>query len=86
MYMLSEKTLVLKENHEKCTLCSICPRLRILELGISHPQKIKIKEVQPSLFTLSILDETNLPITTWGLRKEEVDNILSDSDCIVDLI
>ena len=86
MGMSLEKTLILKENHEKCSLCSICPRLRILELGVSYNQKIKIKEVSSNLFTLSLMDEKNLPITTLGLRKDEIESILLESECIVDLI
>ena len=87
MIMESEKTFVVKDvpQSEVCLNCKVCLRLRLMEMGVVPGQKLHIKKYQSSLWTISIL-ENNIPVSTFGLREEEIERILLEEDCIVGLV
>ena len=58
--------------------------MRLMEMGVVPGQKIRLKQYQKSLWTLTILENDN-PISTYGLREDEIERILLDEECIVSL-
>jgi Fe2+ transport system protein FeoA len=55
-----------------------------MEMGVVPGQKIRLKQYQKSLWTLTILENDN-PISTYGLREDEIERILLEEECIVTL-
>jgi Fe2+ transport system protein FeoA len=86
MIMETEKTLVVKDvpQSQVCLNCKSCLRLRLMEMGVVPGQKIRLKQYQKSLWTLTILENDN-PISTYGLREDEIERILLEEECIVSL-
>ena len=85
--MIIEKVLTVKDipPSNPCNECKVCLRLRLLEMGLIEGQKIKIREVHRDLWTVALLDENNVEFSRIGMRKEEVDRILFEESCIIDL-
>lgn len=86
MSMVLEKTLVIKNSAENCKKCSNCPRSKMMELGYSTLQKIKIKMDYSDLWTVSLIDEFDSPSKIFAVRKDEMEGIFSLSECKIDLI
>ena len=84
MVMEFEKVLVVKDvpQSKPCLDCDSCMRLRLMEMGIVPGQKLRIKKFQETLWTISVL-ENDVPVSTFGLRDDEVERILFEEDCVV---
>lgn len=88
MSMVVERKVIIKDILQKspCENCNICVRLRLLEMGLVPGQKIRIKKFRDDLWTITLLDENEMSISTLGLRKEEAERMLLEEDCVVSLV
>lgn len=86
--MVVERKVIIKDILQKspCENCNICVRLRLLEMGLVPGQKIRIKKFRDDLWTITLLDENEMSISTLGLRKEEAERMLLEEDCVVSLV
>jgi Fe2+ transport system protein FeoA len=64
---------VLKEV--PCMECGSCVRMKLMEMGLFHGEKIKLVGKSHGLWRLDILNSKNTTVSTLALREEEVDRI-----------
>ena len=83
---MNHKLLSIKENisGEICNDCNFCLRMKLLEIGVRPGQQIKLQQVNKELWRVSILEDGK-PITNLGLRKTEVDELLADDKCFLQI-
>lgn len=58
-----------------CENCSVCLRLRMMELGLLSGEKIRIKGHRLGLWIIDILNENNTTQSTLVLRENEFERI-----------
>lgn len=87
MNLNSEKIFVVKDipQSNPCLKCKTCIRLRLFEMGITPGEKIKFVQKSDNMWILSILGDSEMSVSTIGLRKEEIDRIFFEDDCIISL-
>lgn len=85
--MILEKTLIIKDvpQKENCQNCKVCLRLRLLEFGLIPGQKIQIKEMHKNLWIVHVVDDNGIPISTLGMRQDEIERILFEEECVISL-
>lgn len=87
MSMVSYRILKLNEGFtNECSSCKNCLGLKLLEMGFFDGQKILIKEITNSMYTLSGLDEKNNSLQTIGIRENEIKKITTEGSCVVKLV
>ena len=87
MGMIIEKTVKVKDVPQKspCENCKVCMRLRLLEMGFVEGQKVRMSKMQGGLWRVSFLDESENPFQSFGMREDEIDRILFEEDCSIEL-
>lgn len=58
-----------------CQKCDSCIRLRLMELGLTEDEKIKIVDRHGGLWRINILNKNHNIVSTLALREEEMDRI-----------
>lgn len=58
-----------------CLSCNSCIRMRLMEMGLTHGEKIRIDSKSHGLYRLSILSKKGSLSTTLALREEEMERI-----------
>jgi Fe2+ transport system protein FeoA len=73
---------------EPCFNCKPCVRLRLMELGLIHGQKIRIDSHKLGLWIIHILGiDTDDTVYTLALRNEEIERILfDDEECKISFV
>lgn len=60
---------------EDCQKCSVCLRLRLMEMGLTAGEKIEIGSKRMGLWLVNILTDHDDVASTIALRQEELDRI-----------
>lgn len=58
-----------------CLNCNSCIRMRLMEMGLTEGEKIRVEDKSHGLYRLSILSKKENIFTTLALREEEMDRI-----------
>lgn len=58
-----------------CLSCNSCIRMRLMEMGLTQGEKIRIDDKSHGLYRLSVLSTKGTLFTTLALREEEMDRI-----------
>ena len=58
-----------------CLNCNSCIRMRLMEMGLTQGEKIRIDNKSHGLYRLSVLSKKGTLFTTLALREEEMDRI-----------
>lgn len=74
--LISDKMYLIKDipPANPCLDCSLCIRLRMMEMGIIPGTHVYLKK-RGYLWTLHLLDANGLETSTIGLRQNELDRI-----------
>lgn len=58
-----------------CLNCSSCLRMRLMEMGLTEKEKIRLEGYSHGLWRLGILSENGKVMSVLALREEEVERI-----------
>lgn len=58
-----------------CLSCNSCIRMRLMEMGLTQGEKIRIDDKSHGLYRLSVLSKKGSLYTTLALREEEMERI-----------
>jgi Fe2+ transport system protein FeoA len=58
-----------------CLNCNSCIRMRLMEMGLTEGEKIRVEGKSHGLYRLSILSKKENLFTTLALREEEMERI-----------
>lgn len=58
-----------------CLNCNSCIRMRLMEMGLTQGEKIRVEDKSHGLYRLSILSKKGALFTTLALREEEMNRI-----------
>lgn len=58
-----------------CLSCNSCIRMRLMEMGLTEGEKIRVEDKSHGLYRLSILSKKENLFTTLALREEEMERI-----------
>lgn len=58
-----------------CLNCNSCIRMRLMEMGLTQGEKIRVEDKSHGLYRLSILSKKGTLFTTLALREEEMNRI-----------
>lgn len=58
-----------------CLSCNSCIRMRLMEMGLTQGEKIRVDDKSHGLYRLSVLSNKGSLFTTLALREEEMDRI-----------
>lgn len=68
-----------------CQNCKTCLRIRLMEMGLTDGEFLQINGHSHGLWRVTILDESKHTVFSLALRDEEMDRILFEDDCFVDI-
>jgi len=57
-----------------CEKCNFCFKMRLVEMGFISEEKIEVTDYKFGLWTVNVLSEIGEKISTFAIRKEEMDN------------
>lgn len=63
-------------QRDPCEKCSVCMRLRMMEMGFYPGQKIHLLKHQYGIWVVNILSETGNSESIVALRDEELERII----------
>jgi Fe2+ transport system protein FeoA len=58
-----------------CLECNSCIRMRLMEMGLTEGEQIRVEGKSHGLYRLSILSKKGNLFTTLALREEEMERI-----------
>jgi Fe2+ transport system protein FeoA len=58
-----------------CLECNSCIRMRLMEMGLTEREQIRVEDKSHGLYRLSILSKKGSLFTTLALREEEMERI-----------
>jgi Fe2+ transport system protein FeoA len=58
-----------------CLECNSCIRMRLMEMGLTEGEQIRVEDNSHGLYILSILSKKGNLFTTLALREEEMERI-----------